>query len=455
MVDVPFSLRPQHVARYVLIEENLTDTTVEVVWDLNIVTSGNVNTPFGTGTFDNSTTPATDYVSGDDNNLTNFAYDYRSPNQNYTINAGRGRRRMARGSGTRTFSISVNMGNLIGTANASINYTPPPLPGPPPDAFTNTPYSSGTIGVSYSDFVISNGATNITRSGALPANLTGVFSTNAGGTGSPGYVVSGTPTTVGTSNFTLTATNASGSTTYNATIVIGAALPGTPSITSTSSTANSVTFGWNTPANAVSYQVRLGTGSWTSTSLNAHTFSNLQPGTSYTVAVRAVNSTGDVGSSSSTTISTLAPAVWDASIPTINTKIGIPLSGVSVAGFVTGEQSISFSSGTKPDWLTIGSNGAFSGTPIQRASRQSAAELLGLIDQFKFRLSAQGGAGTTAAISPEITINVSFPGRRFGSGGWTPIRIARRFDGTNWVPIQNVTRRTGTSQSNTTPPTTT
>ena len=261
----------------------------------------------------------------------------------------------------------------------------------------------------------------------------------------------------GTYYFRVYATNQVGSSARSSSTSIEASItPGEPSITSTSSTANSITFSWSTATNAARYEVRRGTsGSYTNVGTStSHTFTGLSSGTTYTVYVRAVSSTGTAGTADNTTITTLAAATWSA-IPTQTFKIGVPIpSGTSVGTYASNAVGgISFS-GTKPDWLSISSTGILSGTPQQKSSRNFTAEASGLLDRYSFTLIAQGDPTTTAATTT-ITINVVFPGRRYGATSWTPISIARRFDGTNWVPIQNVLRRTGTSQSNTTPPTTT
>lgn len=113
-------------------------------------------------------------------------------------------------------------GSTVGTATIqSFNFT---VTSPAPEAFTNTPYLGGTVGTSYSDYVKSVGATNITiTSGSLPPGLSGAWESSTSG-----FRVTGTPTTAGSYSFTLTASNSSGiNTTYNASITIS----GPPSAT--------------------------------------------------------------------------------------------------------------------------------------------------------------------------------------------------------------------------------
>jgi hypothetical protein len=133
----PFSLRSQHVLRY-RVETTVSGDTTRFAWSFRITTTNNTREPFGTGTYDN-TSPNTTYVSGTTNSQQSFTYDYRSPNQNRDYSFSGGVRSGPRGSGSRTFSISVNMGNLIGSASTSISVplepaaVPPPPPENPPD----------------------------------------------------------------------------------------------------------------------------------------------------------------------------------------------------------------------------------------------------------------------------------------------------------------------------------
>lgn len=133
-VNVSFSNRPQHVLRYVVNQASVSadGNTVFFNWSMSVITSNNTREPFGTGNFNNTTSPATTQVSGNNNTSTNFSYDYRgSPNRDY-FSIGAGTRSAATGSSSRTFSITVSMGSLIGSASASITMPVPAAPAPPP-----------------------------------------------------------------------------------------------------------------------------------------------------------------------------------------------------------------------------------------------------------------------------------------------------------------------------------
>lgn len=251
--------------------------------------------------------------------------------------------------------------------------------------------------------------------------------------------------------------------------VITSIVPDTPSISSTSSNATSVTFSWGVTTNASTYEVAITTGttnpSYSSVSTNrTHTFTALSngaalsPGTTYKVWVRAVSTTLTPGTAASTNITTLANPIWLSKTEaerTFTVKIGVPITGISLASFVDNESTIELAAGyTKPDWMQISSAGVISGTPTQRTAANFS--IGNYLDRYTLRFTAIGQQGTTPATSPyDIIFNIVFPGRRFGAAGWTQLTVARRFDGTQWVPIQSVSRRTGTAQGNTTPPTTT
>lgn len=151
MVQVAFSLRPQHKLNF-NVSKSTTGSTTTFTWTASITTSGNTNTPFGTGTYNHSTSPATTYVSGNTNNATNFSYDYRSPNQNYTINLGSGVRSATANGTNYTFSLTVSMGSLIGSATATVDiaadvYTPPPTA---PTSLSASSNSSDGVNLSWS-----------------------------------------------------------------------------------------------------------------------------------------------------------------------------------------------------------------------------------------------------------------------------------------------------------------
>ena len=116
--------------------------------------------------------------------------------------------------------------NAIGTSTAKPGWTPYTYPHPlvgasapiAPTIITTCPLTSGTVGASYSQQMTASGDSPITwdlSTGSWPTNIT----MTSGG------MVSGTPTVVGTSNFTLRATNATGNNTEACSLTISSVGP--------------------------------------------------------------------------------------------------------------------------------------------------------------------------------------------------------------------------------------
>lgn len=120
---------------------------------------------------------------------------------------------------TYRFVMSVRRASdfsLLGTRTTYVTTDAPP---PPPAPVISGSFSGGTVGSTYdsgSSVVASNSPTTWSRSGNLPPGLVG---SDGGST----YVVTGTPTTAGTYNFSLTASNAGGSDTESFSITIAPA----------------------------------------------------------------------------------------------------------------------------------------------------------------------------------------------------------------------------------------
>jgi beta-lactam-binding protein with PASTA domain len=313
----------------------------------------------GTGFFNDGTvSPINSYSINPDindvnpgSNLTNttgsgFAYDLRT-NSNpggypyqYTIRSVNRTFTSMTGPITISFrATATDNASGIGTATTATGTLTLTPSGPPPESFTNIPYVSGTVGSTYNDVVISVGATNITRSGALPAGLTGVYES-----ATQGYRVTGTPTTAGTSSFTLTATNGGGSTTYSASITINnpvsppPAPPAPTNFVSGTITTTSIATSWSASSGATGYRLFLN-GSQVAQISNAnltYLFSGLTPNTSYVLGIRAysTNSGGTTTSSLVTITRSTLPVTF--TTPNVITQLrDTAIGNLRSAGFAT------------------------------------------------------------------------------------------------------------------------
>lgn len=165
----PFSNRAEHTARYTVVTTNSTDgETTFFDWSFQILTSNNTRGPYGTGSYNNSSAPATTLVSGTNNMAQSFGYDYRN-NFNRTYSFSGGRRSAPSGSAARTWTLNVSMGNLIGSTEVQIADIPtfaapepPPVVEPAEGEITATATSSSTINVVWGT---TNSPTSTTVSG--------------------------------------------------------------------------------------------------------------------------------------------------------------------------------------------------------------------------------------------------------------------------------------------------
>ncbi|MFM7021469.1 MAG: putative Ig domain-containing protein, partial [Flavobacteriales bacterium] len=198
-----------------------------------------------------------------------------------------------------TFNVTVSAINASGTGTTTLTMNI--IPGVP---VISSVAASGTIGVAFSyTIAASNSPTSYNATG-LPAGLSVNTTTGA---------ITGTPSTIGASNVTLSATNAGGTGTKTLTITIN---PPAPVITSVLSALGS-------PGTAFSYNI---TASNSPTSFNA---TGLPAGLSINTATGAITGTPATIASTNVTISATnaggtASATLNINISSISPYLGTP-----------------------------------------------------------------------------------------------------------------------------------
>jgi large repetitive protein len=185
---------------------------------------------------------------------------------------------------TTTFGYSLFDFQVIGFFGANSGTGTAP-------SITSALTATGTVGTSFTPYQIT-GSQNPTSFGAtgLPAGL----SPNAAG------LITGTPTTAGTSSVTITASNSSGPGSATLIITINPAAPQAPANLTAVAGTGQVTLNWAASAGATTYSVFRGTtsGGEGATALMANltatsfTDTAVTNGTTYFYFVEAVNSTG-------------------------------------------------------------------------------------------------------------------------------------------------------------------
>ena len=248
-------------------------------------------------------------------------------------------------------NVTVSATNYIGTGTAALVITVTATPAAP--AITSTLTASGIVSSAFTYQITgSNTPTSFNATG-LPTGLS--VNTTTG-------VISGTPSAVGVTNVTITATNATGS--GSGTLVITVTAP--PAITSTLTTTGTV-------GTAFTYQI---TGSNTPTSFNAtglpagltvNTTTGVISGTPTAtgvtnVTITATNTTGSGSATLAMTISTV-PAIT-------STLSATGAVGTAFTYQITGSNTpTSFSATGLPAGLSVNTGtGAITGTPTAAGS---------------------------------------------------------------------------------------
>jgi hypothetical protein len=191
----------------------------------------------------------------------------------------------------------------VGTATVSfyVNVPPPPTP----SWSTGTTLSAATRGTAYSATVSASPVTSYSAIGS---------SGQTGGLSASGNVISGTPNTVGTANFTIRADNSGSIADRTFSITINPALP----IYSDSTVASTAIVGTAysdsvSASEAASYSVFSGSlpgGLSLNTSTGAITGTPTTPGV-FTFVIRATNVTGSANTGTLTITVTSGAKVWN------------------------------------------------------------------------------------------------------------------------------------------------
>lgn len=271
--------------------------------------------------------------------------------------------------GSRAYSVTIN---------AAISVNPAALP-------------PATVGTAYVQTVTASGGTGSftysVTAGALPAGLALNAASGA---------VSGTPTTVATNSFTVTATDGNGATgsraysiTVNPAVVVNPATLPAGTVGAAYSQTVTATGG------SGSYAYSISTGALPA-GLSLNAASGLISGTPTAAAtsaftIRALDSNGASGSRAYSVTVNAGMAVGPAALP--SAAVGAPYAQTVVATGGTGSYTYSVSLGSLPAGLTLGSStGALSGTPTAAGTSS-------------FTITATDSNGATASRAYPFTVN--------------------------------------------------
>jgi hypothetical protein len=272
--------------------------------------------------------------------------------------------------------------NYIQPTNVTLNMWYNPIP----PAITSTLTASGVTGTAFNYQITgSNNPTSFNATG-LPGGLTVNTTTGA---------ITGTPTTAGSSNVTISAINGGG--TGTATLVISIA-PGAPVITSSGTATGTIgtAFTYNTVASPTptSYAETgtLPAGLTFSTSTGAITGTPTAAG-STTVSITATNA-GGTSAPLSLTITINATASTPSMI-SLGTATGTVSSAFTYVSSATNVPTSYAETGTLPAGLTFSTTtGAITGTPTAAGTSTIS-------------ITATNGTGTSSALSVAITVYAS------------------------------------------------
>ncbi|MBM3690872.1 MAG: hypothetical protein FJW76_02525, partial [Actinobacteria bacterium] len=302
---------------------------------------------------------------------------------------------------------------------------------------------TGTVASAYSLTISSSGGSGgndfTITSGSLPAGLTLNSSTG---------VISGTPTTAGSSAVVVSVTDSSNATvsTSSFTITIGAATlsnAATPTVSATSATLKSINVSWNAVANASSYTIIVyasnGTTvratltglTGTSKTITASDFAAIADNTVYQISLTAVGTGNYATSSESSKASVTTNATY-----TVTYNYNDATGGNSTASnsFIPGQTGITLPVPTRTHFTFGGwfDNGGFLGNAITSPYSPTANITLfakWTINTYVVTFNKNDGTGATTTQNVNSGEAYNLTANSFTRSGFTFVEWTRNADG--------------------------
>jgi hypothetical protein len=339
------------------------------------------------------------------------------------------------------FPFTVRVADEAGqqdTQALSIQVTPTT-----PPQITSPSLPNGTVGLLYSERVQATGGIGslawTISAGSPPAGL------NIAPSGPTGGTISGTPTTRGTSSFTVRVTDSVGQTaTRNLSITVSPAL----SITTTSLPDGSIGAPYNQPVatiggiGALTFSIVPGTGSLPQNLTLDPTTGIISgtptaPASNFPFTVRVTDEAGQLDTQ------TLSIRVNPATPPQITTS-SLPAGTATqpynfelqAAGGI-GELTWTLSAGTLPVGLTLSSTGAISGTPTSEGPSNftvTVTDSFGQTDTQALSLTISAALSITTNSLPNGVITQFYSQTVQTTGGTAPLAFSIVVPGTGTLP---------------------